>query len=166
MNFDIESSIMTLRGQKVMLDMHLAELYEIPTKRLNEQVKRNLSRFPPDFMFQLNSDEWALLRSQIATSNRGGRNYLPYAFTEHGVLMLSSVLSSEKAVEVNIAIMRVFVKIRDLYTVYKELQLAVLGLEKRVGENESRLEQVLHILQDHLCSPSDERTRIGFRIHD
>ena len=96
------------------MDVDLAELYEVPTKRLNEQVRRNLKRFPEDFMFRLTAAEAAALRSQIATSKpgRGGRRYLPYAFTEQGVAMLSSVLNSDRAVEVNIAIMRVFVKLR------------------------------------------------------
>jgi hypothetical protein len=98
------SKIYHLRGHKVMLDVDLAELYQVDTKRLNEQVRRNIERFPEDFMFQLTENEWESLRSQFATSNvgRGGRRYLPFAFTEHGVLMLSSVLSSDRAIQVNI----------------------------------------------------------------
>ncbi len=107
----IERSILLIRGHKVMLDSDLAELYGVTTKRLNEQVRRNLSRFPGDFMFQLTESETHLLRSQIATSKsgRGGRRYPPYAFTEQGVAMLSSVLNSDRAIKVNIEIMRAFV---------------------------------------------------------
>jgi len=110
----IENRILLVRAEKVMLDEDLAELYQVPTKRLNEAVRRNRNRFPEDFMFRLTSEEAHALRSQIATSNsgRGGRRYLPYAFTEQGIAMLSSVLSSERAIEVNIAIMRAFVRLR------------------------------------------------------
>jgi hypothetical protein len=111
----IESSILLVRGEKVMLDRDLAKLYGTTTKRLNEQVRRNVKRFPPDFMFELTDREVAALRSQDATSKqsgRGGRRYLPLVFTEQGVAMLSSVLTSERAVEVNIMIMRAFVKLR------------------------------------------------------
>ncbi len=108
------NKIYEFRGQKVMLDSDLADLYGATTKRLNEQVRRNVARFPEDFMFQLTEEEWGSLRSQIATSKigRGGRTYLPNVFTEHGVLMLSSVLNSEQAIQVNIQIMRIFAKIR------------------------------------------------------
>jgi hypothetical protein len=110
----IESRILWLRGQKVLIDHDLAELYGVATSRLNEQVKRNISRFPPDFMFQLNASEARVLRSQIAISNigRGGSRVSPYAFTEHGVAMLASVLRSERAIEVNFAIVRAFVRMR------------------------------------------------------
>ncbi|MFP5470921.1 MAG: ORF6N domain-containing protein, partial [Bacteroidia bacterium] len=97
----IASKIFTLRGQKVMLDSDLAELYEVETRRLNEQVKRNINRFPDDFMFQLNEKEWKILKSQNATSSWGGGRTMPFAFTEHGVLMLSSVLNSDRAIAVN-----------------------------------------------------------------
>ncbi len=103
-----------MRGQKVMIDEDLAELYEVETKRLNEQVKRNKDRFPEDFMFQLSKNEFEILKSQNATSSWGGRRLPPYVFTEHGVLMLSSVLRSGRAVEVNIQIMRIFTKMREL----------------------------------------------------
>jgi hypothetical protein len=109
----IERSILLIRGHKVLLDVHLAALYGVTTKRLNEQVRRNRARFPEDFMFQLTADEIASLRSQFATSNkgRGGRRYAPYAFTEQGVAMLSTVLNSERAIQVNIEIMRAFVRL-------------------------------------------------------
>src|SRR5215208_5210566 len=119
----IERRIYLIRGQKVMMDFDLAELYGVPTKRLNEQASRNKKRFPEDFMFQLTKEEAEALRSQSATSKtgRGGRRYLPYAFTEQGVAMLSSVLNSEQAIEVNIAIMRAFVRLRQLLETNEEL---------------------------------------------
>jgi len=112
----IQSKIYTIRGQKVMLDRDLAALYGAETKVLNQAVKRNMGRFPSDFMFQLSENEWECLRSQIVTSNKGGRRYLPYAFTEQGVAMLSGLLNSDVAIEMNIAIMRAFVATRHLLT--------------------------------------------------
>src|SRR4030065_1303489 len=119
----IERAILLIRGHKVMLGYDLAELYGVTTKRLNEQVRRNLSRFPEDFMFQLAESETHLLRSQFATSKkgRGGRRYPPYAFTEHGVAMLSSVLNSERAIKVNIEIMRTFGRLREMVASHKDL---------------------------------------------
>jgi hypothetical protein len=118
-----ESRILIIRGHKVMLDVDLAEMYGIPTKRLNEQVKRNFKRFPVDFMFQLTQEEAEFLRSQIATSKKGsgGRRYLPLAFTELGVAMLSTVLNSERAILVNIEIMRAFVRLRQVLSKHKDL---------------------------------------------
>lgn len=122
----IERRIYLVRGQKVILDSDLADLYQVRTKRLNEAVKRNSTRFPADFMFQLTKEEndflkAANLRSQIATSNYGGRRYRPYVFTELGVAMLSSVLNSERAVQMNIIVMRAFVKLRELMATHKDL---------------------------------------------
>jgi len=129
----IEQRIYLIRKQKVMLDADLAELYGVPTRRLNEQVRRNFNRFPGDFMFQLTFEEAESLRSQIATSKtgRGGRRYLPYAFTEQGVAMLSTVLNSERAVQVNIAIMRTFVKLREMLATHKDLARKLQALEKK-----------------------------------
>ena len=106
-----------------MLDRDLAELYDVETKRLNEQVKRNLNRFPDDFMFKLNKEEFNNLRSQIATSSWGGRRTIPFAFTEHGVLMLSSVLNSDRAIKVNIQIIRIFTKMREILLSHKDMLL-------------------------------------------
>ncbi len=124
----IERSILLIRGHKVMLDSDLAGLYGVTTKRLNEQVRRNLSRFPENFMFQLAESETHLLRSQFATSKRGrgGRRYPPYAITEQGVAMLASVLNSERAIRVNIEIMRAFVRLRQILASNKELGLPEL----------------------------------------
>lgn len=128
----IVSKIHMLRGQKVMLDQDLAELYKVETKRLNEQVKRNKGRFPADFMFQLTKQEFADLKSQFATSSWGGRRVAPYVFTEHGVLMLSSVLKSNRATEVNIQIMRLFIKMRKFLMSQNELFGKVENLEKLI----------------------------------
>ena len=122
---DISRRILTIRGRRVMLDADLAELYGVPTKRLNEAVRRNTARFPEDFMFRLRMDEARNLRSHFATSKtHGGRRYLPHVFTEQGVAMLSSVLSSKQAIQVNIAIMRAFVRMRQMLVSHEELAAA------------------------------------------
>jgi len=129
----IERSILLIRGHRVLLDTHLADLYGVTTKRLNEQVRRNRSRFPGDFMFQLTQEEVESLRSQFATSNqgRGSRRYAPYAFTEQGVAMLSTVLNSERAIRVNIEIMRAFVRLRQMLTSNAQLARRLDALEKK-----------------------------------
>ncbi len=129
----IEKKILLIKGQKVMLDKDLAELYDVPTKSLNLAVKRNITRFPVDFMFRLTKKEVDSLRFQVETSNkgRGGRRYLPYVFTQEGVAMLSSVLNSPRAIAVNIAIMRVFVKLRQILATHKDLAQKVTELEKK-----------------------------------
>lgn len=128
----IEKMIYLIRGQKVMLDSDLASLYEIDTKKFNQAVKRNMKRFPKDFMFQLTKAEHENLRSQIVTSKegRGGRRYAPYVFTEQGVAMLSSILNSDRAIEVNISIMRTFVKIRHLLASDENYQIVFLNLSE------------------------------------
>lgn len=129
----IENSILFIRGQKVILDFILADLYEVETKNLNKAVKRNFERFPEDFVFQLSSEEFSRLRFQFGTSNqRGGRRYLPLAFTEQGVAMLSSVLKSKKAAQVNVQIMRTFVKIRQMLISHKTLSVKLEALEKKI----------------------------------
>lgn len=127
----IERRIYLIRGEKVMLDSDLAELYRVETKNLNKAVKRNLDRSPPDFMFQLTKQEATALRFQIGTSRWGGRRYLPYAFTEQGVAMLSSVLNSERAVQMNILIIRVFVRLREILATHKDLARKLEELERR-----------------------------------
>lgn len=131
---EISKKIYFIRGHRVMLDSDLAELYEVPPKRLNEQVRRNINRFPEDFMFQLTENEYESLRSQIATLEKGRgkhRKYLPLVFTEQGVAMLSSVLHSERAVQVNIAIMRAFVNLRELLETHKDLAKKLNQLERK-----------------------------------
>lgn len=130
---EIKSKIYTIRNKEVMLDEDLAKLYEVSVKRLNEQVKRNIERFPNDFMFQLTEEEYEKLKSQIATSSseHGGRRYLPYVFTEQGLYMLSSVLKSQVAIEVSISIMRTFTKIREFSMHYNSLARQIMELEKK-----------------------------------
>ena len=131
----IAQSILVLRGQKVLLDTDLAELYEVTTKRFNEQVRRNLERFPADFMFRLTEEEWVALRSQFATLKGGRgqhRKYLPYAFTEHGAIMAATILNSPRATEVSVYVVRAFVELRELLTGNKELALKLAELESRI----------------------------------
>ena len=132
----ISNKIYFIRNQKVMLDVDLSELYNIETRRLNEQVKRNSSRFPADFMFHLTENEFQNLKSQFATSSWGGTRKLPYAFTEHGVLMLSSVLKSDKAIQTNIQIMRIFSKVRQMLLDTTDLKIDILQIQKKLENHE------------------------------
>ncbi len=152
-----------IRNQKVMLDSDLAEMYGVPTKRLNEQVKRNLDRFPTDFMFQLNEEEWENLKSQIATSSWGGRRTLPYVFTEQGVSMLSSVLNSPQAIQINISIMRVFVKVREWSLNYGELALKIKELERDSSEHHNHIAQIYQLIEELLRPTIENRPAIGFK---
>ena len=158
----INTKIHTFRDVKVMLDYDLAALYETETKNLNRQVNRNIERFPEDFMFQLTKEEFDNLRCQVGTSSYGGTRYLPYAFTEQGVAMLSSVLSSQKAIEINIAIMRAFVKMRKYAMNYKELAEKLLDHDKQLDD----VNEVLNYLMSEkkLEIEQQERPRIGFKI--
>lgn len=158
----IERRILIVREHRVMLDSQLAELYQVPTKRLNEAVKRNVSRFPEDFMFQLTAEEAELLRSQSTTSNerRGGRRYLPYVFTEQGVAMLSTVLNSERAIAVNIAIMRTFVRLRQILAAHKNLAGRLEDMEKKTDQ---RFKIVFDVLKQFMEPPPGPPKRpIGF----
>lgn len=159
----IMSKIYLMRGQKVMIDKDLAELYEVETRRLNEQVKRNLKRFPPDFMFQLSEKEVQILMSQIATSSWGGLRKLPYAFTEHGVLMLSSVLNNDKAIEINIRIMRIFTRFRQMLIENADLRNAIEKLEKKTENNTRNIEVVFQYLDELLEKKEKPRELIGYK---
>ena len=159
------NKIYFIRNQKVMLDRDLAELFSVETKRINEQVKRNLSRFPEDFMFQLSEIEFQNLKSQFATSSWGGIRKVPYVFTEHGVLMLSSVLNSEKAIQTNIQIMRIFTKIRQMLAETTELRLDVETIKKKIENQGKNIELVFQYL-DELIEKKEtktERERIGYK---
>jgi phage regulator Rha-like protein len=158
----IERKIYLTRGHKVMLDSDLAELYEVETKVLLQAVKRNVQRFPEDFMFQLNDEEFMNLRSQIVTSSsgHGGRRYLPYVFTEQGVAMLSSVLHSERAVQVNIAIMRTFVKLREMLSSNAELARKLNTLEKKY---DSQFKIVFDAIRQLMTPPEKPKRKIGFQ---
>ena len=162
----VENRIFVIRGLKVMLSMHLAELYGVEAKVLTQAVKRNLKRFPEDFMFQLTWDEVDILRSQIVTL-RGvhGKHikYLPYAFTEQGVAMLSSVLNSERAVQVNIAIMRAFVKIREILSTHKEFAAKLRELEHKVSKHDTDILTIFEAIQQLMAPPPEPpKRRIGF----
>lgn len=162
----ITSKIYMARDQKVMLDHDLAELYQVETKRINEQIKRNKERFPDDFMFQLSKKEWNNLKSQNATSSWGGRRTSPFVFTEHGVLMLSSVLRSDRAIAVNIHIMRVYTKLRELLISHKDLLLGFEELKKRVSNQDERIELVFDYLTEFITKEDEKEPirKVGFKI--
>ena len=159
----ISQVILLIRGQKVMLDVHLAELYGVTTKRLNEQVTRNIQRFPNDFMFRLSKEEFKNLRSHFATSSWGGRRYPPRAFTEQGVAMLSSVLRSKRAVQVNVEIVRAFVRLRRWLAGNAELARRLDELERKYDEQFRVVFQAIRELMELPDEPESERERIGFR---
>ncbi|MFH0991452.1 MAG: ORF6N domain-containing protein [bacterium] len=161
----IEKRILLIRGQKVMLDRDLAELYCVTTKRLKEQVRRNRKRFPPDFMLELTDEEFAVLRPHFATSKktRGGTRYTPYAFTEQGVAMLSSVLHSDRAVQVNIEIMRAFVRIRELLSTHKDFAGKLEQLEKKY---DAQFKVVFEAIRQLMIPPEKSKREIGFRVKE
>ena len=161
----IERRIYIIRGQKVMLDSDLAEIYQVLTKVLNQAARRNIERFPEDFMFQLSKEEIANLRSQIVTSSSGygGQRYLPYAFTEHGVAMLSSVLKSKRAVQMNIVIIRAFVKLREMLGTHKDLAHKMEQVETRLRQHGSAIAVLVdEIKKLKQPSPTPPKRRIGF----
>ncbi|MBM4312311.1 MAG: ORF6N domain-containing protein [Deltaproteobacteria bacterium] len=159
---DVETRIFLIRGKKVMLDADLAELYGVETSNLNKAVKRNLDRFPVDFMFQLTKEEADSLRFQIGmskASGRGGRRFLPNAFTEQGVAMLSSVLKSKRAAQVNITIMRAFVKLREMIASHKDLARRLDVLEKKYDQ---QFKIVFDAIRELMAPPTKPRRKIGF----
>ncbi|MDR9374501.1 MAG: ORF6N domain-containing protein [Schleiferiaceae bacterium] len=155
--------IYLVNGIKVMLDSDLAKLYQVETKRLNEQVKRNHGRFPEDFMFQLTSEQWESLKSQNATSSWGGRRTLPNVFTEQGVSMLSSVLNSEVAIKVNIQIIRVFTKMREMLLTHKDLLLEMEEIRKKVSGQDEKIELIFSYLRQFIKEQEEPRKRIGYK---
>jgi len=166
----ISNKIYLIRSKKVMLDSDLGVLYQVETKRINEQVKRNISRFPDDFMFQLTEFEWQNLKSQFATSSLpdgkagwGGRRKLPLVFTEHGVLMLSSVLNSERAISINIQIIKVFNKIREMLLTHKDLLLKMKELESKVANQDKSIKQVFNYLNSFIQDKKKSKRSIGFK---
>lgn len=162
----IMNKIYYIRGQKVMLDSDLAELYGVETRRLNEQVARNADRFPEDFMFRLNENEFESLMSQFATSKRGGRRKLPYMFSEHGVLMLSSILNSKQAIQVNIQVMRIFTRIRQMFVDNTEIRLEIEKIKNKLDNQDKNMEIVFRYLDELLEKqerPNPPRKRIGYK---
>lgn len=164
----IINKIYIIRNRKVMLDKDISELYGVKTKDLNASVKRNRKRFPEDFMFQLTKDELKNLRLQISTSSWGGSRYQPYAFTEHGVAMLSSVLNSDRAININIQIIRTFIKIRELLATNGSLQRKIMELDKKYGSHDDKIKKIfttlnLLLLDDNSSATRKPKTQIGFK---
>lgn len=172
----VQNRIHNLRGQRVMLDFDLASLYQIETKRLKEAVRRNSKRFPNDFMFQLTKEEYNNLRSQFATSSWGGTRYMPFAFTEHGVAMLAAVLNSDKAIDMNIMIIRAFIALKQLAIEQKDfmqqLQDVRMELHQRIDVHDAQLNQIYEAIENMLDEKAEKkiieeewknRNQIGFK---
>ncbi len=164
----IASEIFLLRGKKVMLDRNLARLYGVTTGNLNKAIKRNIERFPEDFMFQLTKDEEKTLRFQFGSLKRGQHpKYLPYVFTEQGVAMLSSVLRSKRAIQVNIAIMRVFVRLKEIISTHKELAYKLNELERKIEKHDEEICNIFEAIRQLMAPPPEKKRRIiGFQPHN
>ncbi|MBU0549516.1 MAG: ORF6N domain-containing protein [Candidatus Omnitrophica bacterium] len=159
----IATKILEIRGKKVMLDKELAQLYGVATRDLNKAVKRNIKRFPEDFMYQLTKEEIANLKFHFGTSSWGGTRKLPFVFTEQGVAMLSSVLNSERAIKVNIQIMRAFVKLKELLLTHKDLAIKLKELEKKYINHDKKITMIFEAIKQLLQpEPAKQKKRIGF----
>ncbi|MDP2964098.1 MAG: ORF6N domain-containing protein [Sulfurimicrobium sp.] len=157
--------ILLVRGQKVMLDADLAMLYGVETRALVQALKRNMQRFPEDFMFQLTEEEWEVLRSQsVISKGRGGRRYAPYAFTEHGALMLASILNSQRAIEVGILVVRAFVRLRELLAGNKELAAKLDELERKLSTHDQAITGLIDTVRQLMSPPAREKRPIGFIV--
>ena len=159
----IERKILLVRGEKVMLDADLAELYGVETKALKRAVKRNIERFPEDFLIQITSEEFESLRCHFGTSKRGGIRYLPYAFTENGVAMLSSILNSKRAIQVNIQIMRAFTMLREILGTHEELRRKLEDMEKKY---DSQFKVVFEAIKHLMAPPAKPKRKIGFDLKE
>src|SRR6266550_4843729 len=164
---DISRAILVLRGHRVLLDEALAELYGLTTKRFNEQVRRNAARFPADFMFQLTVEEREALRSQNATSKttltgRGGRRYLPYAFTEHGAIMAATILNSKRAIEMSIFVVRAFVRMREALAANQQVVAKLTELECRLESHDADIQDLVEAIRELMAPPPPNGRRIGF----
>ncbi len=160
---EIPNKIFRLRNVNIMLDYDLAGLYEVETKRINEQVKRNQNRFPPDFMFRITEEEHENLKSQFAISSWGGRRKPPYAFTEHGVLMLSSVLKSDRAVTVNIQIMRVYIELREILRSNQVLDNRIDQIEETISDQNNRILTIVDYLHEKDQNEEIPRRKVGYK---
>lgn len=162
----VESRIFLLRGYRVILDSDLAELYGVEVRRLNEQVKRNVGRFPEDFVMRLSVEEASNLKSQIATSSssHGGRRKLPYAFTEHGAIMAASVLNSERAVEMSVFVVRAFVHMREALAANRQLMSKLRELERRIEGHDANIQELIEAIQELMQPPPASGRRIGFAL--
>jgi phage regulator Rha-like protein len=159
----IEKRILLIRGKKVMLDADLAELYGVETKVLKRSVKRNIDRFPEDFLIRITSEEFESLRCHFGTSKRGGVRYLPYAFTENGVAMLSSILNSNKAIQVNIQIMRTFTRLREILSTHEELRRKIELMEKKY---DGQFKVVFEAIRQLMTPPAVPKRKIGFNLKE
>ncbi len=163
----VENAIYLIRGERVMLDSALADIYGVATKRLNEQLRRNAQRFPSDFAFQLTREELTNLRSQIATSSlHGGKRKLPWAFTEHGAIMLASVLNSETAIEASVRVVRAFVRLRELISANAALARKFAELERRLDTHDAQLTQLFAAIRQLLAPPPEKKREIGFHVKE
>jgi len=164
--FNVESRILFLRQQRVILDTDLAELYGVPVRQLNQQIKRNKERFPSDFVFQLTIKELTVLRSQIVISKiqRGGRRYLPHAFTEHGAIMAATVLNSERAVQMSVFVVRAFVRLRDMLATNKHLSAKIAELENHLESHDEVIQEIMQAIRELMLPPSPKRRKIGFQL--
>jgi len=162
----VESRILFLRHQRVILDADIAELYGVPLRVLNQQIKRNRQRFPADFVFQLTSQEHKVLRSQFVISNkrRGGRRYAPYAFTEHGAIMAATVLNSERAVQMSVFVVRAFVRLREMLATNRRLAGKIYELENRLDTHDSVIQDLVEALKELMTPKKPSRVRIGFQL--
>ena len=161
----VESRILFLRHQRVILDVDIAELYHVPVKVLNQQIKRNRGRFPSDFVFRLTEKEHKALRSQIVTSKegRGGRRYAPYAFTEHGAIMAATVLNSERAVQMSVFVVRAFVRLREMLATNRRLAGKINELENRLDTHDSTIQDLIEAIKELMIPEEPSRQRIGFQ---
>ena len=162
----VESRILFLRHQRVVLDSDLAELYGVPVKRLNQQVQRNQNRFPADFMFRLNTKEDQFLRLQIATSKkgRGGRRYPPYAFTEHGAIMAATVLNSKRAIEMSVFVVRAFVRMREMLLKNRQLAAKINELDRRLETHDTAIQDLIEAIKELMAPEEPSKRKIGFQL--
>jgi hypothetical protein len=162
----VQSRILFLRHQRVILDADIAELYGVPVRQLNQQVKRNQERFPSDFVFQLTAKEDEILRSQIVISRdtHGGRRYRPFAFTEHGAIMAATVLNSEKAVQMSVFVVRAFVRLREMLATNRRLAGKIDELENRLDTHDSTLQDLIETIKELMTPQEPRRVRIGFQL--
>jgi ORF6N domain len=160
----VDSKILVLRDQKVILDVDLAALYGVPVKRLNEQIKRNAKRFPPDFLFRLSPAEYENLRSQFATSSfsHGGRRYLPHAFTEHGAIMAATVLNSKRAIEMSIFVVRAFVRMRETLAMNQQIVTKLSEIERRLESHDVEIQELVDAIRELMAPLPANKRRIGF----
>jgi len=163
---NVESRILILRQQRIILDKELAQLYGVSVKRLNEQVKRNRERFPADFMFRVTAKEGQILRSQIATSRtrHGGSRYLPYAFSEHGAIMAATVLNSKRAIQMSVFVVRAFVRLREMLANNRQLAAKINELEDRLETHDSTIQDLIAAIKDLMIPPGSSRRKIGFQL--